>query len=103
MCGDLFGKKSAKRQADATLKAAADQAAADRLAAQAMQQSRETQVAQIQASDQARDLLDVPMDVAEVDLAVQDEEAVDPDTGRRRPVRATFMSNRPSGSGIRIN
>lgn len=103
MCGDLFGAQSAKKQAAATLKAANDQAAADRLGAQASQQMRETSIAQIQASEQARDLLDRPMGQAEVDLSAATVEDTDPATGRRRPARASFMTNRASGSGIRIN
>ena len=102
MCGDLFGKKSARKSAEATLKAANDQAAADRLAAQAAQSSRETSIAQIQAGDRARELLDVPMEQVQVDLAVGPQGEVDPVTGRRRPVRAGFMSPRSSGSGIQI-
>lgn len=103
MCGDLFGKKSAKATAAATLKAASDQAAADRLSAQALQASRETTIAQIQASDQAKALLDVPMEQVQVDLAVGPQGEADPITGRRRPTRAGFMSNIGAGSGIKIN
>lgn len=97
-----FGNSAAKRQARATEKAAADQAAADRLAAQAIQRSQETMIAQARASEQAAELLNVPMEQAEVDLAANDPAEVDPVTGRKRPVRASFMSTRGGGSGIRI-
>lgn len=101
MCGDLFGKKAARRDAAATLKAANDQAAADRLAAQALQQSREGQLAQIQASDRAGELLDVPMEQVQVDLAVGPEGEIDPITQRRRTARSGFMSAKPK-AGIQI-
>lgn len=103
MCGDLFGKKSARKTAQATLKAAADQAAADRLAAQAVQRSQETSIAQIRASEQAKELLNVPMEQVQVDLAVGPQGEVDPVTNRRRPTRQGFMSNAYGGSGIKIN
>lgn len=96
-----FGNKAAKRQAAATEKAAAAQAQADRDAAIALQQGRETMIAQARAADKARELLSVPMEQAEVDLSPESAE-VDPVTGRKRPVRAAFMSTRASGSGIRI-
>lgn len=96
-----FGNGAAKRQARATEKAAADQAKADRLAAVALQQGRETMIAQARASEQAQELLNVPMEQVEVDLASNDAE-IDPATGRRRPTRAAFMSTRAAGSGIRI-
>lgn len=96
-----FGNKAAKRQARATEKAAAQQAKADRDAAIAMQQGRETMIAQARAAEKAAELLSTPMEQAEVDLSVDDAE-VDPVTGRRRPIRAAFMSTRAQGSGIRI-
>lgn len=96
-----FGNSAAKRQARATEKAAADQAAADRNAAIALQQGRETMIAQARASERAQEILNVPMEQAEVDLA-PDSAEIDPATGRRRPTRASFMSTRPAGSGIRI-
>lgn len=96
-----FGNSAARRQARATEKAAADQARADRLAAVALQQGRETMIAQARAAEQASELLAVPMEQAEVDLAPATDD-VDPTTGRRRPVRATFMSNRNASSGIQI-
>lgn len=105
--GNLFGggaKKAAKIQAAATLKAAEDQAKANRLAAQAAQQSTETMIAQGKAADAARELLDVPMEQVEVDIATGDNpEEVDPTTGRRRPRRAAFLANVSSGSGIRLD
>lgn len=106
MCGSIFGrssaKKAAKAQAEATLKAASDQAAADRLAAKAAQAGVETQIAQRQAIEMAREGLDRPLEQAEVDLASGDEAEIDPATGRRRPARAAFMSERAAGSGIKI-
>lgn len=96
-----FGQGAARRQARATEKAAADQAKADRLAAVALQQGRETMIAQARASERASELLDVPMEQVEVDLSADNEE-VDATTGRRRPARAAFTSTRPAGSGIRI-
>lgn len=96
-----FGNKAAKRQARATEEAARLQAKADRDAAVALQQGRETMIAQARAAEKASELLSVPMDQAEVDLAPDNAE-VDPVTGRRRPIRAAFMSTRAQGSGIRI-
>lgn len=96
-----FGNKAAKRQAKATELAAANQAKADRDAAIALQQGRETMIAQARAAEKAADLLNVPMEQAEVDLSPESAE-VDPVTGRKRPVRAAFMSQRANGSGIRI-
>jgi hypothetical protein len=95
-----FGNKAAKRAARETAKAAADQAAADRLAAQALQQGRETMIAQAKAAQDASELLSIPMEQAEVDLAPEAAQ-VDPATGRRRPTRAAFMSA-PRSSGITI-
>jgi hypothetical protein len=104
MC-DLFGaKKAAKINAAATLKSAEDQAKANRLAAQAAQQSNEITIAQSQAASAARELLDVPMDQAVVDIATGDDAPeIDPVTGRRRTRRAAFMANVSSGSGIQLN
>lgn len=96
-----FGNSAAKRQARATEKAAADQAKADRLAAVALQQGRETMIAQARASERAQELLSAPMEQAEVDLSANNAE-IDPATGRRRPVRAAFMSTRAPGAGITI-
>ena len=102
MC-DLFGtKKAAKIGAAATLKSAEDQAKANRLAAQAAQANTETIIAQTRASDAARELLDVPMEEAQVDIAVGDAPEIDPATGRRRTRRSAFMANVSSGSGIRL-
>lgn len=105
MCGDLFGaKKAAKIGAAATLKSAEDQAKANRLAAQAAQQSSEISIAQAQAASAAKELLDVPMDQVQVDVATGDDPLeVDPTTGRRRTRRAAFMANVSSGSGIQLN
>lgn len=96
-----FGNKAARRAERAAKQSAADQAAADRQAAVAMQQGRETMIAQARAAEQASELLAVPMEQAEVDLAAEPAD-VDPTTGRRRPVRAQFQSSRPRTSGISI-
>lgn len=96
-----FGNSAAKRQARATEKAAADQAKADRDAAVALQRGQETMIAQARAAEAASELLSTPMEQAEVDLSPESAE-VDPVTGRKRPVRAAFMSSRAGGSGIRI-
>jgi len=101
--GDLFGtKKAAKISAAATLKAANDQAAADRLAAQQAQIGVETTIAQSRAANAAAELLNVPMQQAEVDLAPLEQTVADPTTGRRRPQRVAFQTNRGGGSGIQI-
>ena len=96
-----FGNGAAKRAAREARKAAEDQARADREAARAMQQGRETMIAQARAAERASELLNVPMEQAEVDLAPEADQ-VDPTTGRRRPIRAAFQSARASASGIRI-
>lgn len=96
-----FGNAAAKRQARAAEKSAAAQAQADRNAAIALQQGRETMIAQARASEKAQEMLSVPMEQVEVDLSANNAE-VDPATGRRRPTRAAFMSTRAPGSGIRI-
>jgi len=101
--GDLFGgKRNARIQAAATLKAANDQAAADRLAAQQAQMGIESAIAQSRAAEAASEKLNIPMDQVEVDLAPQDEGVIDSATGRRRPQRVAFQANRGSGAGINI-
>jgi hypothetical protein len=100
--GSSGAKKGAKIQAAATLKAANDTAGNDRLIAQAAQQSRETMLAQDNASRSAAELLNKPMGMADVQLASSDSAAeIDPDTGRRRTRRSTYTSKSPT-SGVRI-
>lgn len=89
-------KKAAKIQAAAT-KQAADRVSADSLAqAQAAQQQIEATAAQNSARAQANDLLNRPLESAEVDLA--DDAGSDEDDllGRRRG--GTRNSYRNSGS-----
>jgi hypothetical protein len=96
------GKKAAKRQAAATLKAAEMQAANDRLVAQAAQQSLETTLAQKNAADKAAELLSKPQEQIDVQLAPDAPAAeIDVSTGRRRTTRSKFQSA-STGSGIRI-
>lgn len=94
-----------KLQADAAAKSAAMQADLDREAARGAQLGREGMMAQQAAADKAAELLQSNTEESskkvEVTLAdTADAAEVDPETGRRRPVRASFMSNR--NSGIRI-
>lgn len=104
--GGLFGggkaKKAAKIQADATLKAAEDEAAANRVAAQAAQANKETLIAQTAAAEAAREKLARPMEQVDVTLATPDDAEIDPVTKRRRPTRASFMSAPSSSSGLNI-
>ncbi len=96
------GKKAARIQAAATLKTAADQAAADREAARGSVLTQQTLIAQKNATDRAGELLDDPQEAATVVLSrEQDAPEIDPETGRRKTRRGQFF--RPAGqSGITI-
>jgi hypothetical protein len=97
------GTKGAKRQAAATLKAAADEAKNDRLVAQGAQQTQEAMMAQRKAAQDASELLSAPQDQIDVQLAPDTPDAeIDRKTGRRRTPRSSFMSSGAAGSGIRI-
>ncbi|NRB01602.1 MAG: hypothetical protein HRU32_17670 [Rhodobacteraceae bacterium] len=90
----VFGSGGSKRQAEATLKSAEMQAAADREAVRGNTLAMQTQIAQKRASDQAAELLSTPQEAANVILSPEtDEPDVDPVTGRRRTTRSRFFNN----------
>lgn len=91
-------------QAASAKEAAAQQAQDQRDAAQAAQQGRESDIARNVAQEKAKDALKRPNEVVDVTLAsdVQNDSEIDPDTGRRRPVRAGFMASKQQNSGISI-
>ena len=101
--GGIFGgaNKAARRQAEATLKAAEMEAASNREMAKAAQQTQESMLAQNRASQAASELLSRPMAQADVRLNTQAETAqVDPNTRKRRTVRSTFQAPRRSGISL---
>lgn len=103
--GFIFGSgtKAAKIQAQATMDSANMQANSDRLVAQAAQSSQETMLAQKRAADQAAELLSVPQEQVDVQLAGNSPAAqIDENTGRRKTARSPFMGAKPSTSGVRI-
>ena len=67
-------------------------------------QEKENKIAQQVALDKAKEVLNKAPESVQVTLAsdTPDQSVVDPQTGRRRPVRAAFMSARANGSGISI-
>ena len=94
-------RDAAQTQADATLKSANLQAAADRVTAQGAQEARETMIAQDLASKSASNLLSKPQDKLDVALAPDTPDAtIDPNTGRRKTVRSSFMASPSSASGV---
>lgn len=100
MCNSLFGRSAAKRAAkeaaDAQI-ASERRAAADAAeAARSNQIARENVIARDAAVEGASQFLDRPMGEVDVDVAVTDPAEIDPATGRRRPTRAAFMSDRAS-------
>lgn len=96
------GKKAAKIQADATLKAANLQASSDRENARAATLTMENMAAQSRAADQAAEKLSRPMGEVNVLLAPETETPeLDPETKRRRTARTPFFKQ-PSSSNIRI-
>lgn len=94
-------KNAAKLQAQAT-KEASDRVSADSMAqAQAAQQQIEATAAQNAARAQANDLLNRPMETAEVDLS--DGSSDDPDDllGRKRGgIRNTYRSGGGASAGL---
>lgn len=98
----IGGKKSAKIQADATIKSANMQANSDRMVAQAAVLSQQTMLAQQKAAEAASATLSVPQEKVDVQLATDTTPAeIDPGTGRRKTTRSPFMGA-ASSSGIRI-
>lgn len=96
------GKKSAKIQADATLKSANMQAASDRENARAATLTMENMAAQSRAADEAAEKLARPQQEVSVLLAPETETPeIDPETRRRRTARSSFFKA-PSTSSIRI-
>lgn len=107
MCNSLFGRskarKAAEQTAEETKKAAESQARSDGEAARSNQIAKETAIAQSQAAEQARAMLDTPVAEVDVDLLEASRDAeIDPSTGRRRPTRAAFMSTGSANTGLRI-
>src|SRR4051794_17684518 len=95
------GKKAAKANAAATLKAANMQATNDAYAAQGAAQTQATIAAQQKAATSASELLSKPMQTVDVNLAPDAAEAAVDSSGRRRTTRSQFMASTPS-SGIKI-
>lgn len=96
------GKKSAKKQAEATLKAANMQAASDRESARAATLNMENMAAQSRAADVAAEKLSRPVQDVSVLLAPETETPeIDPETNRRKTTRSQFFKA-PSASSIRI-
>lgn len=96
-----FGNKTAKRQARAMEKQAAQQAVNDQYAAQAAAQAKVNTIAMEQAATAAAELLARPVDQAQVSLAEEVPAAeIDPETNRRRTTRSSFQANRTSGINL---
>lgn len=95
------GNKAAKRQADATLKAAEMTAASNREAARGATLSMQTQLAQKRASDQAAELLSTPQEGATVILSPEtDAPEIDEVTRKRKTVRQQFFNTPSSGLNV---
>lgn len=95
------GKKAAKRQAEATLKAANMQAASDRETARAAVLTMSNLSAQARAADVAAEKLSRPQPDVDVLLAPEAEAPeIDPLTNRRRTARSSFFSRPTSGIAI---
>lgn len=101
MCNSLLGRSKARKAAEAQAKAeekTAERAAqADTEAMRSNQIARETAIGRERAVEDAAQFLNQPVGDVDVDVAVADPAEIDPETGRRRPIRAAFMS-RGSGS-----
>lgn len=96
------GKKAARRQAEATLKAANMQASSDRENARAATLNMENMAAQSLAADRAAERLSRPQQEVSVLLAPETETPeIDPETKRRRTARTPFFKG-SSPSSIRI-
>lgn len=94
-------KKAAQLQAQAT-KEASDRVSADSMAqAQAAQQQIEATAAQNAARAQANDLLNRPMETAEVDLSDGGSDEADDLLGRKRGgVRNTYRTGGGASAGL---
>lgn len=80
-------------------KALEEQARQTRLLAQANQQSLESQIARQKASEDAKALLDVPMETTDVTVGEQAAApTLDEATGKRRTTRAKFQFSGASGT-----
>lgn len=105
--GKVFGFDSsaiadaANKQAAATEKTANAQVIADTQAAGAAQRTQETMMAQRQAADAAQDMLNVPVQQADVSLGSNVDD-IDPETGRRQKPRDAYRSTGSGGGGINI-
>lgn len=84
-----------KAQADATTKAAADQANAIKEQAAQAQRSQETLNAQRQAADSAAALLNTPVQQADVNIAggADNADNIDPTTGKRVKPRDAYSAS----------
>jgi hypothetical protein len=94
-----------EQQSLAAKESANKQAQDQRDAAQASQQAREMEIGRQAALAKAQEMTEQKkQDSVEVTLAsdTKDQAEIDPETGRRRPVRASFMSNSKSTSGITL-
>lgn len=97
--GKLFGYDSdaiaaaGKAQAEATTKAASDQATSMREQASQAQHSQETLAAQRQAADAAAELLNTPSAQADVNIASGGEDDnIDPVSGKRLKPRDAYSA-----------
>ena len=103
----LFGGDSAKKAAEEQAKAIREQAAMQQKQMQEqsamMQQSQEQMIANQRAAEEARRMEQQAAKPQEVEVDMEVDRAdIDPETGRRRPPRQAFMSNRGGSSGIKI-
>jgi colicin import membrane protein len=103
---DAFGQmqESMSAQSSAQAAAAAKAAREQREMAAGQQQGRELEIARNLAVTKAQELLEKKDEKVDVTLASEDpnKAEIDPDTGRRRPTRASFMSSKKSQAGITI-
>lgn len=95
-------KKTAEAQVQATKDAAAATVQSDAAAAQAAQNQIEAANNQRIAQDQANDLLNKPLQNADVDLASTPDQAAEDDDllGRRKTVRSTYQPASTSGIAV---
>lgn len=84
-------KDAANQQAEATTKAANEQAVAVREQSNMAQRQQETLLAQQQASNQAAELLNKPVEGVDVDISGDDGE-VDEATGKRLKPRDKYSA-----------
>lgn len=96
--GKLFGydhnaiSDASKAQADATRTAAERTAQANRETARAAQTAQETMLAQKKAADEAQELLNTPIQQADVTLGSESDD-IDTTTGKRTKPRDQYSSS----------